>query len=114
MTEHKSFDLVNLDNLDEHIEDNLARNDTQVSLQCFNVSGQTLEELNKTIDSMLEKDFNVWKCTQCGKTERNKGNMQKHVEAKHIDGAVHPCQTCGKQFRTGNSLNIHTLRFHKQ
>ena len=66
-----------------------------------------IEELDLTINSMVCKLNGIWTCLQCGKTNKCKRNLGNHIEAKHIKGAAHPCQQCGKLFRSRNSL--HTL-----
>ena len=38
----------------------------------------------------------VWKCTDCGKQFKLKGDLGCHVEAYHIDHPGLACETCGK------------------
>ena len=73
-----------------------------------------IEQLDSTINSMIIKLDGIWTCTQCGKTDKSKCNLGKHVEAKHIEGVPHPCNKCGKFFRSRNTLNNHTSLYHKQ
>ena len=73
-----------------------------------------MEQLDSTINSMINKLNGIWTCTQCGKTDKCKRNLGNHVEAKHIEGVAHPCNQCGKLFRSRNSLNKHTSLYHKQ
>ena len=72
-----------------------------------------LDELNRTIESMITKTKNIyfgsneskdkkstgrkraWKCNICGK-EGKKDHITGHVEAKHIPGVSRQCDVCGK------------------
>jgi hypothetical protein len=74
------------------------------------------EELDNTIDSMIEKNYEGnWVCKVCGKTEnKKKANMKIHIEGKHIDGVSHPCNLCGKSFRSRPSLQVHTTNLHSR
>ena len=71
------------------------------------------EELDGTIDSMMNKINGFWKCSQCDKTFEKKARLKDHIEV-HIEGISHPCNQCGKQFRSRNSLKNHYSVFHKQ
>ena len=66
----------------------------------------TIEELNHTIETMIEKQDGKWCCNRCGKHSSFKANMKKHAEV-HIEGVQHPCTACGKTYRSRNSLNSH-------
>ena len=73
------------------------------------------EDLDETINSMIEKLEHGGKfaCKVCGKIEyKDKFNMKSHIEAKHIEGVTHPCNQCGKSFRSRNSLSTHMSVFH--
>ena len=74
----------------------------------------TDEQLSETIKSMLEKIDGIWSCTQCGKKNKDKSNMNKHIEAKHIDGVSHSCDQCEKQFRSKSSLYNHNNSIHRK
>ena len=71
-------------------------------------------QLADTINSIMHNIDGIWSCSQCGKRERDKSNLKKHIEAKHIEGVYHPCNQCGKQFRSKNTLYKHTSTIHKQ
>ena len=44
-------------------------------------------------------------CKVCGKEDRFK-DIQDHIEANHISGVTHTCDTCGKEAKTRNSLKV--------
>ena len=71
-------------------------------------------ELDKKIDTMLDKFDGFWTCSVCGKTDKNnrKDNLRKHIET-HIEGVSHPCGHCGRIFRSRNSLQGHISTTHK-
>ena len=76
-----------------------------------------LQDLNEKSKSMMEKTsekfqrFPLYKCKVCGKKATN-GNLKKHIEAKHLEGIVLPCNNCEKTFRCRNSLRSHTQKIH--
>ena len=71
-------------------------------------------ELDRNINTMLQKVNDVWSCIVCGKTDNNNraDNVRKHIET-HIEGLAHPCGHCRKTFRSRNSLQLHISRYHK-
>ena len=69
-------------------------------------------ELDETIKSMIEKHEDGWGCKSCGKSTKKKKDLKKHIEV-HIDGMKHPCNTCGKTYRSRNSLNTHRSLAHR-
>ena len=74
------------------------------------------DELDENINLMIEKLEHGGKfaCKVCGKIEyKDKFNIRNHIEGKHIEGVSHPCNHCGKTFRSRNSLSTHMTVFHK-
>ena len=69
-------------------------------------------QLAETIKSMMDKTDDIWRCTQCGKTNKDKSNLRRHIEAKHIEGVSHSCAQCGKQFRSKGTLYYHNSIHH--
>ena len=43
------------------------------------------ELLDETINSMMHKIDGIWKCTQCGKIDKDKYNLRNHIEANHLE-----------------------------
>ena len=78
-----------------------------------------LEGLEEMVQSMMEKSPNNyahgnWKadiCKICGK-EGNKSAIKNHIEVKHLEGLVLPCNQCVKIFRCRDSLRSHIKRDH--
>jgi len=102
-------DEAHINNLETSIRENDA---TMKTVHLINK--QSNEELDQTIYSMMEKTGNLWKCTQCDKTDKVKGNLKNHIEGKHIEGISHPCQQCDKQFRSRISLASHKYNAHNK
>ena len=74
-----------------------------------------IEELDTTINSMMEiRRQGRFACRVRGKVEpKNRIHMKNHIEGSHIEGVSHPCNQCGKLFRSRNSLNKHISVYHK-
>ena len=59
------------------------------------------------------KMIRVYVCKVCGK-EGASMNIKSHIEARHIEGLLIPCDLCAKTFRSRSSLSKHNLRNHHQ
>ena len=55
----------------------------------------------------------MWKCTECGRSDRSKSHIRSHVE-KHLEGFSHKCEFCEKEFRTRNARNSHKYLTHTE
>ena len=54
------------------------------------------------------------KCTICGKSGKDRGNLRKHVENIHFPGSFsYPCKHCKHEFSTRNTLNMHISKDHR-
>jgi len=71
------------------------------------------EELNRTIDSMVQKVNGEWKCSVCGKLAMTKQNLRGHIEYNHTEGMPNVCNLCGKEFKSRRSLHAHKYHNHK-
>ena len=78
-----------------------------ISVQSANY--QNIEEIDQTIEEMMEKVDGTWKCMTCGKMFKNKCHVKEHVEI-HIEGLNFPCQFCDKTFRSRHSLRDHIVK----
>ena len=56
----------------------------------------------------------VWRCLDCGKEYKLKGDTSRHVEAHHIDHPGLECSLCGKILKTRESLRSHMNQTHKR
>ena len=78
------------------------------------------KELDEKCDSMIEKLLEkfqgkaAYECKVCGKQALHKGDMRKHIEANHLEGALVSCSKCEKKFRSTNSLAVQTSSVHKK
>ena len=66
-------------------------------------------DLKETINEMIIKDNDSFRCKTCGKGDKRLDNMKKHVEI-HIDGIAYDCPLCDKTFRSKSSYNNHMYR----
>ena len=71
------------------------------------------DEINATIGSLLEKIDGTYNCKICDQKSTHKATLKRHIESKHTQGGFHPCQVCGKIFRSSHCLKIHMSNIHK-
>ena len=78
-----------------------------------------LQDLDDKIKSMMEVSENCDGrnrkkriCKVCGK-ERQYSEMKQHIEANHIYGVSHICNTCGKTMRSRSALRQHNRKEHR-
>ena len=72
------------------------------------------EEVDQQIESLIQKNpEGGYLCTACGHINSSKKDLRRHVET-HIDTPGYPCNFCGKQFKTRNSLNTHQSTKHRE
>jgi len=78
-----------------------------------------LEHLDILISGKMTKvseygsNRSVWRCLDCGKEYKQKGDTSRHVEAHHIDHPGLECSLCGKILKTRESLRGHMNQSHK-
>ena len=81
-----------------------------------------LKQLDKRIQSMIKsvprkpptkkgESGRIHICKVCGK-EGSASHLIEHVEANHITGVFHPCNSCGKSFKARYTLSQHVSRIH--
>ena len=76
-------------------------------------------ELAEKAKSLMEKTSSLtqdgkrslYACKVCGK-EGQSINVQQHIEANHLEGAVLPCNVCGKVSRSTRALQLHKRNYH--
>lgn len=56
----------------------------------------------------------VWKCLDCGYVQKLKKDVQKHVEAKHLNVPQVKCNYCGKFYPNRYALRAHVSRKHRE
>ena len=89
------------------INANVSRNSFDES------SGNDMDSLDRKIDYLIEKREEVWACMQCGKNDKSKFHIRRHVEI-HIGGFTFNCNKCEKNFPHRNALKAHVLRSHPE
>jgi uncharacterized C2H2 Zn-finger protein len=61
---------------------------------------------------MMERKDRVWVCIPCGdKPFRDKTDLARHVESKHVTAPV-VCPICDKSIKTRISFTKHMHKFH--
>ena len=63
------------------------------------------------IDALAEHGGDGWKCRRCGKQDRNRSWIRRHVES-HIEGFTFPCHLCEKTFSKRYKLKTHMGAVH--
>ena len=71
------------------------------------------DTLDIIIETMMKKTEKGWACKMCEKVFAKKDILMKHTE-KHIEGINHPCLTCGKLFKSVDTLDSHKSISHKE
>jgi len=66
------------------------------------------------LESMISVlDNGLYCCTQCGKEQKNKKDLKRHISRKHVQGPIVSCQFCGKEFKNQPSLQVHISQHHR-
>ena len=82
-------------------------------------SGVSFKDSNGAIDiqinALMRKVEGIntgWACITCGKIDRQKINIKKHIEGHHIEKVEHFCNFCGQSFSLRSALQMHISRKH--
>ena len=70
------------------------------------------EDLNESLNAMVTKTNDGFKCIQCDKLYNSKAHAKRHCET-HFEGLNYKCHLCDKQYKTSNSLNVHVYLHSK-
>ena len=82
---------------------------TQKLVAIDSANFENIEELDRTINDMIEKvddNGSRRRCIPCGKISSNTTHAREHAET-HIDGLSFPCNYCDKTFRSRPNLRDH-------
>ena len=63
------------------------------------------------IDALAEYGVDGWKCKRCGKQDKNRSWIRRHIES-HIEGFTFPCHLCEKTFSKRYKLKTHMGAVH--
>ena len=82
-------------------------------------SSNNMQKLDEQINAMMTKTsvkdhhrMALYVCNTCGKKSKH-ANIRDHIEAKHLDGILVPCNFCDKMFKSRNSKATHISVNHK-
>ena len=82
-------------------------------------SSGNLQEIDEKCVSMMEKTLTknsngllLYRCKSCGKEGIN-NDVKRHIEAKHMEGIVIPCNSYEKIFRTRRAWTNHLTKDHQ-
>ena len=83
----------------------------------ISTSPEDVSDVENTVNQYMELcEDGRYKCTLCGKMQKEKGkfqrNLKNHIET-HLEGLSFPCQLCGKTFRSRNSYNVHKTQHRR-
>ena len=69
-------------------------------------------ELDEKVASLVIKSpDNLWRCTKCSYTAKQRVHVKEHVE-NHIEGIAIPCQTCPKVFSKRSIARRHSCKLY--
>ena len=99
-----------------------GREDEQSTLSLIKKTGRSgvsFKDSNGAIDiqinALMRKVEGIntgWECITCGKIDRQKINIKKHIEGHHIERVEHYCNFCGQSFSLRSTLQMHISRKH--
>ena len=80
------------------------------------VPSKSIDSSNSEVDTkfseLIVREENMYRCTVCDRKMKSKADMSRHLET-HLSGLSYECPTCGKSFRSTNSLNKHKSVYHR-
>jgi uncharacterized C2H2 Zn-finger protein len=68
------------------------------------------EQTSCDVDSAGVK---YWTCSFCQKYNRDKRDIQRHIEASHVQTSPYVCPYCQAQFTTRRQRQRHETSMHK-
>ena len=92
-----------------------ARTVALASEHSYNDMQKLDEQINAMMTKTSVKDHHrmaLYVCNTCGKKSQH-ANIRDHIEAKHLDGILVPCNFCDKMFKSRNSKATHISVNHK-
>ena len=66
-------------------------------------------EVDEKYEELVVKDKDVLRCTVCGRTNKYRCNMRRHIET-HVSGLSYECTVCKKAFRSSHTFDCHLTK----
>ena len=90
-----------------------ASSEDDVSFNHLNTSNTSFTEYDEKVMEFVAKSGDVWTCTGCAYSAKNKNHVQEHAE-KHVEGYLHACEYCGKAFSRKRKLRQNGQKCRKE
>ena len=74
---------------------------------------KNIRDVNIEVNRFVVKDGELWRCTQCDKTGKQRIQITLHAE-QHVSGLSFPCLLCDETFKTRRQLSTHKRSIHNQ
>ena len=112
---HKNVPVKSESKTPPNLEYQISTNPETTVLMKNDPTSTEMQDLKEQIRSVMTKTdvlsadgkgYVLFSCNICGK-QAPQGNMSRHIEANHITGISHACDTCGKVSRCKDSLSKH-------
>lgn len=101
------------------VEEDIFHTENEKLSESVQFSGDE-EQLDKTVKSMMQRNkskdsIGLWRhvyvCNICGK-EGQQTTIKCHIEARHLEGIMIPCNMCEKIFKSRPNLRAHKRNNH--
>ena len=86
--------------------------ETKIALPSKQFVDSSNSEIETKFSELIVKEDDMYRCTVCDRIMQKRINMSRHLET-HLSGLTYECPTCGKSFRSTNSLNKHKSVYHR-
>ena len=115
-TENKSASYKEENTMTTNLPNDLHEEKSkEASMRLMNFPNETFIANNSEVDDKYEelvvRDNDVWRCTVCGRTNKYRCNMKRHLET-HLTGLSYECNVCQKSFRSSHALACHKSTYH--
>jgi len=91
----------------------LCRHCLKTTLSVFVEQERVTEYIEEQTCCLVESGVKYWSCRFCEKYNRDKRDIQRHIEAAHVQTSPYVCLLCQAQFKTRRSLQRHETAMHK-
>ena len=70
-----------------------------------------ISEVEDMVTGLMQKISGKWTCLTCNLESRDKTDLRRHIEAKHINAEV-ICPVCFSHYKTRESFAKHMTKMH--